>query len=63
MAFGLKLRKMPKEEIDRRVEEAAEVLEITEFLGSQAEGVVWWSAAAGGDGSCDCARAEGVLDG
>ncbi|MGC2240216.1 MAG: ATP-binding cassette domain-containing protein, partial [Acidimicrobiia bacterium] len=32
MAFGLKLRKFPKEEIDRRVGEAAEILEITEFL-------------------------------
>ena len=26
MAFGLKLRKLPKEEIDRRVREAAEIL-------------------------------------
>jgi multiple sugar transport system ATP-binding protein len=32
MAFGLKLRKMPKDEIKRRVEEAARVLEIGEFL-------------------------------
>ena len=32
MAFGLKLRKMPKDEISRRVEEAAKVLEITEYL-------------------------------
>ena len=32
MAFGLKLRKMPKDEIDRRVGEAAKVLEITEYL-------------------------------
>ena len=32
MAFGLKLRKMDKGEIRRRVSEAAEVLEITEFL-------------------------------
>lgn len=32
MAFGLKLRKMDKEDIDRRVKEAASVLEITEFL-------------------------------
>jgi multiple sugar transport system ATP-binding protein len=32
MAFGLKLRKMPKDEIKRRVNEAAETLEITEFL-------------------------------
>lgn len=33
MAFGLKLRKMSREEIRRRVEEAARVLEITEYLG------------------------------
>jgi multiple sugar transport system ATP-binding protein len=32
MAFGLRLRKMDKEEIRRRVEEAAAVLEITDFL-------------------------------
>jgi multiple sugar transport system ATP-binding protein len=32
MAFGLKLRKMDKEEIDRRVKEAAQTLEITEYL-------------------------------
>lgn len=32
MAFGLKLRKVPKEEIDRKVREAAEILGITEYL-------------------------------
>ena len=32
MAFGLKLRRMEKTEIRRRVEEAASVLEISEFL-------------------------------
>jgi multiple sugar transport system ATP-binding protein len=32
MAFGLKLRKMPKQEIDRRVKEAAEILGIQELL-------------------------------
>ena len=32
MAFGLKLRKMPKDEIDRRVKEAAETLGIGQFL-------------------------------
>ena len=32
MAFGLKLRKTPKEEIDRKVKEAAEILGITEYL-------------------------------
>ena len=32
MAFGLKLRKTPKDEIRRRVSDAAEALEITEYL-------------------------------
>ncbi len=32
MAFGLKLRKVPKEEIDRKIKEAAQILGITEYL-------------------------------
>ena len=32
IAFGLKIRKMPKEEIDRRVQNAAKILGITEYL-------------------------------
>ena len=32
MAFGLKLRKLPKDEIDRRVREAASILGMGEFL-------------------------------
>lgn len=32
MAFGLKLRRFPKAEIDRRVREAAQLLDITQFL-------------------------------
>ena len=32
MAFPLKLRKTPREEIDRRVDQAAEILGITEYL-------------------------------
>ncbi len=32
MAFGLKLRKMPKAEIDKRVREAAKILEIDQYL-------------------------------
>ncbi len=33
MAFALKLRHTPKEELDRRVKEAAEILDITQYLG------------------------------
>lgn len=32
MAFGLKLRKYKKDDIDRRVKEAAQILGLTEFL-------------------------------
>jgi len=32
MAYGLKIRRMPKDEIRQRVEKAAEILELTEFL-------------------------------
>ncbi len=32
MAFALKLRKMPKDEIDKKVREAAEILDITQYL-------------------------------
>lgn len=32
MAYGLKIRRMPKEEIDSRVRNAARILELTEFL-------------------------------
>ncbi|MDU1741433.1 MAG: ATP-binding cassette domain-containing protein, partial [Streptococcus lutetiensis] len=32
MAFGLKLRKYKKDEIDKRVREAAQILGLTEFL-------------------------------
>ena len=33
MAFGLKLRHAPKDEIDKKVKEAAEILDITQYLG------------------------------
>ena len=33
MAFALKLRHTPKDEIDRKVKEAAEILDITQYLG------------------------------
>ena len=33
LAFALKLRKTPKAEIDRKVKEAAEILDITQYLG------------------------------
>ena len=48
MAFSLKLKKTPKDEIDRRVKEAAEILDITQYLDRKPKalcGSVWPSAA------------------
>ena len=38
MAFGLKLRKVPKAEIDKMVKEAAKILDLTPLLDQKAEG-------------------------
>lgn len=54
MAFGLKLRKMPKDEIDRRVREAARILDIEHLLDRKTEASVRWSETACGYGACDC---------
>ena len=52
MAFGLKLRKMPKDEIDRRVREAARILDIEHLLDRKPK--LRWSETACGYGACDC---------
>ena len=54
MAFGLKLRKMPKDEIDRRVREAARILDIEHLLDRKPKASVRWSETACGYGACDC---------
>ena len=38
MAFGLRIRKMPKAEIEKQISEVAEILELTEYLHRN---VVW----------------------
>ena len=63
IAFALKLRKMPKDEINERVEKAAKILELTENLDRTAGPSVRWTASARGDGPRDRAPAAGVLDG
>ena len=60
IAFPLKLRKMDKAEIDQRVEQAAEILDITEYLdrkpkalsGGQARGR-WPRHRPGAEGPAD----------
>ena len=46
LAYPLKLRKVPKDERERRVREAARMLDIEPVSRPQAEGALWRSAAA-----------------
>ena len=43
MSYGLKIAKVNKAEIDRRVHEAAKILDIEEYLQKKTKGNVWWS--------------------
>ena len=63
LAFGLQMRKMAKDEISRRVQEAGKMLGLEPLPGPQARRAVRRPAAAGGDGAGDRPRAAGVPDG
>ena len=60
MAFGLRLRKRPEHEINARVAEAANILQIDAPAGAQAARAVGRPAAARRDGALDRAPAQGV---
>jgi multiple sugar transport system ATP-binding protein len=60
MAFGLKLRKFPRQEIDQRVREASEILGIGELLGRKPKQLSGGAASASGGGEGDCTEASGV---
>ena len=61
IAFGLKLKKMPKAEIDQRVQEAARVLGLEGFLEAQAARALRRPAAARRHGPRDRAPAAAFL--
>ena len=52
MAFSLKLRKVPKAEIDKMVREAAKILDLEKLL-DRAEGSFRWTETACSYGSCN----------
>ena len=61
MAFGLKLRKTPKDEIKRRVEEAARILDISHLLDRKPQALsggqrqrVAWAAPSSVTPRCSC---------
>ena len=59
MAFGLKLRKFSKDEIKKRVDEAARILDIESLLDRKPKAPVWRPASARGDGPGDRAEPTG----
>ena len=52
MAFGLKLRKVPKDQIDKMVKEAAKILDLEKLLDRKTEGSFRWSETACCYGTC-----------
>ena len=60
MAFGLKMRKFERAEIDKRVREAADILGIGELLTAQTAPALWRPASARGVRSCDRAPSPRV---
>ena len=63
IAFGLKVKKVPKAEIERRVQNAAKILGLEPVPEAQAEGALRRPAPACRDGARDRPRAGGVPDG
>ena len=60
MAYGLKMRRMAKTEIDRRVRDAAKILELSAAAGPQAPPAFGRPAPACGHGALHRARAQGI---
>ena len=56
MAYGLKIRKIDKDEINRRVNEAADILGISEFLERRPRQLSGGQRQRGSDGSRNCKR-------
>ena len=60
MAFGLKLRGYSKEEMNRRVQEAAELLGVEAILNRKTGAIVRWAAAASRRGQSYCPQTAHV---
>ena len=60
MSFGLRLKHFPKDEIEKRVQEAARILDIKELLDRKPQAAFRRPAPARRDGPRDRAQSEGV---
>ena len=63
IAFGLRVKKVPKSEIDQRVKQAAATLGLEPLLEPQAARALGWSATARRDGPRDRPASAGLPDG
>ena len=63
MGFALKIAGVSKDEIKRRVQEAAKLLDLEPVPRAQAEGPLGWPAPARGDGPGDRPRTPGLPHG
>jgi sn-glycerol 3-phosphate transport system ATP-binding protein len=52
MAYGIRIRRMPKEDIDRRVRNAAKILELIEFLDRKPRELSGWQGQRVAMGRC-----------
>ena len=60
MAFGLKLRKVPKDEIDKLVQEAARILDLSHLLDRKPKALSGGQRQRVAYGPCYCPQPEGI---
>lgn len=63
MAYALKIRKLPKDEIDRKVHEVAKILEIDQLLDRRVSGSFRRSETASCHWKCNYPEAESLSHG
>ena len=63
MAFGMKIKKVPKDEIDKRIHEAARILEIEPYLKRKPKALSGGQRQKSCSGEGNCPQCQGVFDG
>ena len=58
MAYGLKIAKVPKDEINSRVQNAAKILEIQDYLERKPNQLIWRSKTKSRDGKSNCSKSS-----
>ena len=61
MAYGLKIAKVPKDEINLRVQKAAEILELEELLRKKTKSIIWRTKTKSCNGKSNCKKSCGLF--